>query len=155
MSAHAATVIWERGGANFADGKYSRAHRWQFDGGLEIAASASPSVVRAPLSVAAAVDPEEAFVASLASCHMLWFLSIAADRGFVVESYRDDALGMMSRNASGKMAITRVTLRPSVQFAGDRRPTDAEINGMHHAAHEECFIANSVTSEIVCEPVGI
>jgi organic hydroperoxide reductase OsmC/OhrA len=106
-----------------------------------------------PYSEARAVDPEEAFVASLSSCHMLWFLSIAAQRKFCVESYIDQAQGIMARNATGKMAMTRVTLRPQVVFVGDALPTDDEIAAMHHQAHDECFIANSVTSEVRCEPV--
>lgn len=105
------------------------------------------------MSVAAAVDPEEAFVASLSSCHMLWFLSIAAKRGFVVESYRDDAIGTMERDGSSKQAMTRVTLHPDVSFGQDQRPTPDEVMAMHHEAHEECYIARSVRTVIRCEPV--
>ena len=153
MSDYQATISWQRGSAPFTDNKYSRAHTWTFDGGIEVPASSSPSVVKAPYSNAQAVDPEEAFVASLSSCHMLWFLSIAAQRGFCVDRYVDAASGVMSRNAAGKLAMTRVTLRPDVAFAGERLPTREEIVAMHHAAHDECFIANSVTTEVVCEPV--
>ena len=153
MSVYLATISWQRGAAPFTDNKYSRAHTWTFDGGIEVPASSSPSVVKEPYSNAQAVDPEEAFVASLSSCHMLWFLSIAAQRGFCVDRYLDAASGVMSRNAAGKLAMTRVTLRPDVAFAGARLPTRAEIVAMHHAAHDECFIANSVTTDVACEPV--
>jgi organic hydroperoxide reductase OsmC/OhrA len=155
MAEYKATVVWSRDGAVFTDNRYSRGHRWLFDGGVEVPASSSPHVVPLPLSVAAAVDPEEAFVASLSSCHMLWFLSLAARRGLVVDSYRDEAVGVMSKDASGKPALTRVTLRPEVHFAGDRRPTADEVAALHHAAHEECFIARSVKTDVRCEPVGL
>ena len=154
MSEYKATVVWERGDAVFTDNRYSRGHRWQFDG-LEVPASSSPSVVPLPLSVAAAVDPEEAFVASLSSCHMLWFLSLAAQRKFVIDSYRDEAVGVLGKNESGKIAVTRVTLHPDVRFAGDRTPAPEEILAMHHEAHDKCFIAQSVKTDVRCEPVGI
>ena len=153
MSEYVVTVRWERGGERFIDNKYRRAHTWSFDGGIEIPGSSSPSVVPLPYSESRAVDPEEAFVASLSSCHMLWFLSIAAQRKFCVDSYVDEAQGIMARNAAGKMAMTQVTLRPQVAFGGERLPTDEEIAAMHHEAHDECFIANSVTTEVRCEPV--
>ena len=153
MAEHIAIVIWSRDGAAFTDNRYSRGHRWMFDGGVEVPASSSPHVVPLPLSVARAVDPEEAFVASLSSCHMLWFLSIAARRGFVVEAYRDEATGVMAKGSSGKLEMTRVTLHPSVQFSGEKRPAREEVAAMHHEAHEQCFIARSVKSEVSCEPV--
>ena len=153
MSEYVVTVRWERAGQRFTDNRYRRAHTWTFDGGIEVPGSSSPSVVPLPYSEPRAVDPEEAFVASLSSCHMLWFLSIAAQRKFCVESYVDEALGIMGRNAAGKMAMTRVTLRPEVVFVGDRMPSDDEIAAMHHEAHDECFIASSVTTEVRCEPV--
>lgn len=152
MHVHSATIRWERGEAPFTDNRYSRAHRWRFDGGAEVAASSSPHVVPVPMSDAAAVDPEEAFVASLASCHMLWFLSLAAARGFRVDRYQDAAEGVMGRNEAGRMAITRVTLRPAVAFSGERQPTPAELEALHHEAHERCYIANSVRTEVACEP---
>jgi organic hydroperoxide reductase OsmC/OhrA len=155
MSEHKAVVSWSRDGAAFTDNRYSRGHRWLFDGGVEVPASSSPEVVPLPLSVAAAVDPEEAFVASLSSCHMLWFLSITAKRGFLVESYRDEAVGLMAKDTSGKQAMTRVTLRPDVRFGGDRRPTADEAATMHHEAHEQCYISHSVKTEVLCEPVGV
>lgn len=154
MSEYVVTVRWVRAGQRFIDNKYRRAHTWLFDGGVEVQASSSPTVVPIPYSDARAVDPEEAFVASLSSCHMLWFLSIAAQRKFCVESYVDEALGLMGRNAAGKMAMTQVTLRPKVAFVGDRLPTNDEIAAMHHEAHDECFIANSVTTEVRCEPAA-
>jgi len=154
MAAHQATIVWNRNGQNFRDNKYSRGHVWQFDGGVEVPASSSPHVVPFPLSVVEAVDPEEAFVASLSSCHMLWFLSLAAKHGFVVDSYRDQAQGAMAKNAEGKLAITRVTLRPDVQFSGERLPSKEELDRLHHEAHEQCFIANSVKTEIHCDPIS-
>ena len=150
---HVATVEWLRpAGAAFTDQRYPRAHRWRFDGGAEVAASSSPHVVPPPFSDAAAVDPEEAFVAALASCHMLWFLSIAAARGHVVERYVDAAEGTLARRAEGRQAITVVTLRPRVAFAAPV-PSEAEQHAMHEQAHHECFLAASVRSEMRCEPV--
>jgi organic hydroperoxide reductase OsmC/OhrA len=153
MASYRAVIEWDRAGAVFTDHRYSRVHRWSFDEGIEVPASASPHVVPLPLSSAAAVDPEEAFIASLSSCHMLWFLSIAAKRGFVVDHYRDAAAGVMGKDANGKIAMTRVTLRPAVRFGGASQPTMEDVRAMHHTAHEECFIANSVKSEVRCEPV--
>lgn len=152
MAEYKAVIVWSRDGAAFTDKRYSRGHRWLFDGGVEVPASASPQLVPLPLSQHAAVDPEEAFVASLSSCHMLWFLSIAADHGFVVERYCDEAVGVLATDASGKLAMTRVTLRPGVTFGVDRRPTAVEEAEMHRQAHEQCFIARSVTSQVRCEP---
>ena len=154
MSEYKVTVHWSRQEAVFTDNRYSRGHTWQFDG-IEVPASSSPHVVPLPLSVAAAVDPEEAFVASLSSCHMLWFLSLAVGQKRVVESYRDEAIGVLAKDAAGKLAMTRVTLRPEVIFGGERQPSAAEIVALHHRAHEECFIANSVKTEVLCEPVGL
>lgn len=153
MSEYKAVVAWQRDGAKFTDNRYSRGHRWIFDGGVEVPASASPHVVPPPLSVEAAVDPEEALVASLSSCHMLFFLAFAAKRGFTVESYRDEAVGILEKNAEGRVAITRVTLRPDARFGGEKQPSVAEVDAMHHAAHAACYIANSVKSEVACEPV--
>lgn len=155
MSEYFAIIHWERNGEAFTDNRYSRSHTWTFDGGIEVPASSSPHVVPLPYSNPSAVDPEEAFVASLSSCHMLWFLSIAAKRGFRVDSYTDDAAGVMKKDESGRLAITRVTLRPRVTFSGDKLPTQAEIQAMHHEAHEQCFIANSVTTDVRCEPVMV
>jgi organic hydroperoxide reductase OsmC/OhrA len=150
MGEYRSVVVWNRNGAVFTDNRYSRGHLWQFDGGIEVPGSASPHVVPKPLSVAEAVDPEEAFVVSLSSCHMLWFLSIAAKRGFVVEKYRDEAIGVMAKNSAGKHAMTKVTLRPQIEFGGDRKPNKEDLEAMHHEAHEECFIANSVKTEVQC-----
>jgi organic hydroperoxide reductase OsmC/OhrA len=155
MSHYTATVLWQRKAAVFTDNKYSREHLWQFDGGIQVRASASPHVVPLPFSTVEAIDPEEAFVVSLASCHMLWFLSTAVKQGFVVDSYRDEAAGIMSKDADGKLAMTEVTLRPQVAFSGMRRPTKAQFEAMHHEAHEECFIANSVKTEVRCEPLDV
>ncbi|GIK24461.1 MAG: peroxiredoxin [Betaproteobacteria bacterium] len=153
MSTYSATLRWQRNGAAFTDQRYSRAHEWHFDGGAVVPGSSSPHTVPLPYSDASAVDPEEAFVAALSSCHLLWFLHLAAKAGFVVERYEDRADGVMARNAEGRLAMTLVTLRPNAAFAGDRQPTRAEVEVLHHAAHEECFIANSVKSEVRCEPV--
>ena len=152
MAQHTATVAWQRFDAAFTDNRYSRAHRWMFDGGATIPASSSPHVVPVPMSDPMGVDPEEAFVASLSSCHMLWFLSIAAGRGFVVDHYEDHAVGTMERDQSGRLAMTRVALRPSIAFSGARLPTDDELREMHDEAHHSCFIANSVKTEVVVEP---
>lgn len=152
MSDHIATIAWKRAeGEPFIDRKFSRAHEWKFDGGATVPGSSAPASVRVPYSDAAAVDPEEAFVASLSSCHMLWFLSIAAKRGFVVDSYTDAASGTLARDATGKTWMTRVLMRPQVRFSGTR-PSPEEFDKMHHEAHEECYIALSVKSEVVCEP---
>ena len=152
MPAYTVTICWRRGDQPFTDNRYSRGHTWSFDGGIDVPASSSPHVVPLPFSQANAVDPEEAFVASLSSCHMLWFLSIAAKRGFCVDSYVDNADGIMDKNELGRTAITRVTLRPKVAFAGVRLPAASEIESMHESAHNQCFIANSVTTDVQCKP---
>ena len=149
---HTATVTWERGDQAFLDNRYSRRHMIRFDGGVEVPGSSSPHVMKPPLSDPSAVDPEEMFVASLSSCHMLWFLSLAAKKRWRVERYEDQAEGVMEKNADGKVAITRVTLRPAVEFSGDKIPSREEIAQLHHEAHEECFIASSVKSDVRCEP---
>jgi len=153
MGEYTAVIQWKLADATFTDNRYSRQHLWRFDGGIEVPASSSPHVVPPPMSVVAAVDPEEAFVASLSSCHMLWFLSIAAKRGFVVESYRDEAIGVMARNSTGRMAMTLVTLRPAAEFGGEKLPTADDVVALHHEAHKQCFIANSVQTEVRCEPI--
>lgn len=152
-SDHCARILWQRDPAEaFVDNRYSRRHDWHFDGGAVVAGSSSPSVVRAPFSDPSAVDPEEALVASASSCHLLWFLSIAADAGFCVDRYEDEAIGHMGTDERGRAAITRILLRPRVGFSGERRPDAATLARLHHQAHESCFIANSLRSEIVCEP---
>ena len=151
---YGAEVQWQRAPHEaFTDNRYSRKHSLRFDGGTEVPGSSSPSVVPLPMSDAAAVDPEEAFVASIAACHMLWFLSLAAQQGHVVDSYRDAAVGVMTKNASGKLWISTVTLRPEVRFGGERQPSAEALLRLHHRAHEECFIANSVKSDVRCEPL--
>ncbi|WP_275096567.1 OsmC family protein [Sedimenticola hydrogenitrophicus] len=152
MSEYSARVTWQRGDANFLDNRYSRGHRWEFDGGLSVPASSSPQVVPVPLSVEANVDPEEAFIASLSSCHMLFFLSLAARQGFRVDSYVDDAVGVMGKDAAGRMAMLRVVLRPAIEFGGERQPTVAQLEALHHQSHDLCFIANSVKTEVAVEP---
>lgn len=153
MSEYTCEVIWERDGQDFLGNGYSRKHLLRFDGGIEVAGSSSPYVVPIPMSDAAAIDPEEAFVSSLSSCHMLWFLSIAAKRKFCVERYFDKAIGVMAKNIDGKLAMTVVTLKPEVAFSGEKLPTQDQINKMHHQAHEECFIANSVKTEVRLDPI--
>ena len=151
---YGAEVLWQRAANEaFTDSRYSRRHRLRFDGGAEVPGSSSPLSVPLPMSDASAVDPEEAFIASIAACHMLWFLALAAKQGHVVDSYRDAATGVMTKNESGKLWVSVVTLRPEVRFSGATPPSDAVQRQLHHRAHEECFIANSVKSEVRCEPV--
>lgn len=152
MSSFGAEVIWKcKEGETFTDRRYSRGHVWRFDGGIEVLASSSPHVVPLPYSVAENVDPEEAFVAALSSCHMLFFLHFASDAGLVIDHYCDAAIGKMEK-VDGKTMITKVTLRPDVRYGGTQPDADL-IAGLHHRAHEACFLANSVKSEIVVEPV--
>lgn len=154
MSDYTATIHWQRRADEaFSDNRYSRAHEWRFDGGVTVPASSSPHVVPLPYSVEANVDPEEAFVAALSSCHMLWFLGIAAKRRFTVESYEDVAVGRMEKDVDGRMAMTRVTLRPRVVFGGERHPSREQLESLHHQAHRECFIANSVKTDVITEIV--
>jgi organic hydroperoxide reductase OsmC/OhrA len=152
MSAHTATISWRRDGAQFTDNRYSRSHVWHFDGGAEVRASASPAIVPLPLSDPQRVDPEEAFVASLSSCHMLWFLSIAAQQGYCVDAYDDEAAGRMGPDADGRLAMLEVTLRPSVRFSGAAQPDAAQLDALHHEAHEQCFIARSVRATVRIAP---
>ena len=151
MSTYTATVRWSRtGDSDFTKGQYSRAHEWAFDGGVTVPASASPHIVPPPWSDPAGVDPEEAFIASLSSCHMLFLVDFARRGGFVVDSYTDEAEGILEKRADGKMAMTRVTLRPRMEW-GDPAPDEAAIADLHHRAHEACFIANSVKTEVTVE----
>jgi len=151
MSSYTATIRWSRKGAEgFAKGQYSRAHEWEFDGGVTVPASASPHVVPAPWSDAGGVDPEEAFVASLSSCHMLFFVDFARRAGLVVDDYVDEAEGAIEKRADGKFAMTRVTLHPRVTWGGNP-PDQAAIADLHHRAHDACFIANSVTTEVTVD----
>lgn len=151
MAICTAKVDWKPDSAMFSDHRYSRAHRWSFDGGIEVPASSSPGIVRPPLSEPAAVDPEEALVAALSSCHMLFFLDVAARRGFIVERYTDESEGRMGKNSEGKIAVTVVTLRPRIIFAGKRQPAPEELSDLHHHAHEACFISSSVRTEVRVE----
>jgi organic hydroperoxide reductase OsmC/OhrA len=145
-------VTWKRGADElFTDNKYSRGHQWSFDGGVTVPGSSSPHSVRLPYSRADAVDPEEALVAALSSCHMLTFLYIAAKAGYVVDSYDDDAVGVMTKNDRGKLFVSKVALRPRIAFSGAKQPNATELDALHHHAHEECFIANSVLTEVVIE----
>jgi len=151
MSKHFATIRWFASpGEDFAKGQYSRAHSWNFDGLTNVAASASPHIVPMPWANPDAVDPEEAFVASVASCHMLFFLDFARRAGHVITGYDDEADGEMHQGSDGRTRITRITLRPKIVFGGEA-PDEAAIDELHHKAHEACFIANSITSEIVIE----
>jgi organic hydroperoxide reductase OsmC/OhrA len=148
MAEHKAVIRWTHTGAEFSSGRFSREHTWTFDGGLTIPASPSPAVVRPPYSNPANVDPEEAFVASIASCHMLTFLYIASKNGFDVASYTDEAVGTMTKNAQGIPWVNLVTLSPRVVYSGGKQPSAAEERSMHERAHHDCFISNSVRSEI-------
>jgi organic hydroperoxide reductase OsmC/OhrA len=148
MSEHKATVSWSFSGDDFSKGKFSRAHTWTFDGGLTVPASAAPNVVPAPYSVAANIDPEEAFVASLASCHMLTFLFVAYRKGFTVERYDDDAVGKMTKNAEGELWVSEVVLSPRITYAKDKQPSYEDETQLHDGAHLHCFIANSVKTKI-------
>lgn len=155
MSEYYAEVKWLRGNEEtYIDNKYSRSHLWKFDGGITVQASSSPHVVPLPYSVEANVDPEEAFVASLSSCHMLFFLSIAAKRKFTIDEYVDNAVGIMEEGEDKKILMTKVTLRPKVTFSGNKQPTMEQIEKMHHQSHEQCFIANSVKTEVVTEMIA-
>jgi len=154
MSTYTATIRWNRKAepGDFAKGRYSRAHEWSFDGGVSVPASPSPHIVPEPWNRFDAVDPEEAFVASLSSCHMLFFVDFARRAGLVVASYVDEAEGVLEKRDDGKMAMTRVTLRPRVEWGGDA-PSEEQVADLHHRAHAACFIANSVTSEVTVEPL--
>lgn len=153
MHKYEATISWQRGEQKFSDNRYSRAHEWVFDGGAHVPASSSPLSVPVPMSVAANVDPEEALVAATSSCHMLFFLGFAAKAGFVVDSYLDQPVGIMEKNAEGKVAITRITLRPAIVFSGAQQPNAAQLATLHHEAHAKCYIANSIKAEVVVEAV--
>lgn len=152
MSEHYASVKWtRRDDEEYIDNKYSRGHVWDFDGGVSVPASSSPHVVPLPFSVEASVDPEEAFVAALSSCHMLFFLAIAAKKQYIVDSYIDHAVGLMGKDESGRVSMTKVTLRPHVIFSGNQIPSKDDLEQIHHQSHEQCFIANSVKTEVVTE----
>jgi organic hydroperoxide reductase OsmC/OhrA len=152
MSEHKAIIKWTHSQGDFLKGTYSREHTWTFDGGATIPASPSPSAVRPPFSNPAHVDPEEAFVASISSCHMLTYLYVAARKGFELESYEDEAVGLMTKNERGIPWVSSVVLRPRIVYRGGKTPTPDEAAALHHAAHEQCFIANSVKTEIKVEP---
>ncbi|MEX0661841.1 MAG: OsmC family protein [Balneolaceae bacterium] len=151
MSTYSATIIWKRDNQPFIDNQYKRVHKWEFDGGETVRASSSPNVVPAPLSDPSAVDPEEAFIASISSCHMLWFLSIAAKRGFVADHYSDTSEGILAKDSNGRLSITEVTLRPHVIYDKNSSPEEKINIKMHQQAHKKCFIANSVKTEIKVE----
>jgi organic hydroperoxide reductase OsmC/OhrA len=148
MSEHKATIRWTPSQGDFLKGTYSREHTWTFDGGMTVQASSSPAAVRVPFSNPANVDPEEAFVASLSSCHMLTYLYVASRKGFEVSSYEDEAVGVMTKNERGVPWVSTVTLHPRITYAGSKAPSPEEVNQMHHAAHEGCFIANSVKTDV-------
>jgi organic hydroperoxide reductase OsmC/OhrA len=151
MSEHKATIRWTHTSGEFLKGRYTREHTWSFDGGVTVPASASPSNVPKPYANEAGVDPEEAFVASLSSCHMLTFLFLAMKAGFEVASYEDEAVGTMTKNDKGLQWVSSVMLKPRIVYAGDRRPSAEDESRLHHGAHEQCFIANSVKTEITVQ----
>jgi organic hydroperoxide reductase OsmC/OhrA len=152
MSKHIAKINWSRAGAVFSDAKYPRAHLISFDGGVSIAGSSAPESVRPPLSKVDAADPEELLVAAVASCHMLWFLDYARKAGFIVNSYEDNPHGRLAKDDDGIIRITLVTLVPKVEFEGIA-PAHAELEELHHKAHDICFIANSLRCPVIVEPV--
>jgi organic hydroperoxide reductase OsmC/OhrA len=149
MSEHKAIISWKRTSPDFLKGRYSREHTWSFDGGLIVPASPSPSVVPAPYSNPAHVDPEEAFVAAISSCHMLTYLYLACQEGFQVDSYQDEAAGVMTKNERGVPWVSTVTLHPRIAYSGGKLPAPADEERLHHQAHEQCFIANSIKTEVV------
>jgi organic hydroperoxide reductase OsmC/OhrA len=151
MTEYKATISWKRSGPDFLQGKYSREHTWSFDGGVTVPASASPHNVPLPYSNPANVDPEEAFVAAISSCHMLTYVFLAYREGFQVDSYHDEAIGVVTKNEHGVPWVSQVTLRPKVAYSGARQPTPAEVDRLHHMAHEQCYIANSVKTRITVE----
>lgn len=152
MSEHRAVINWKRTSEEFLKGKYSREHTWSFDGGATVPASPSPSVVPAPYSNPAHVDPEEAFVAAISSCHMLTYLHVASKQGFQVDNYRDEAVGVVTKNEKGVLWVSQVTLKPKITYSGQKMPTAAEEEDrLHHLAHEQCFIANSIKTEVRVE----
>jgi len=148
MSEHKAIIDWKRTSPDFLKGKYSREHTWTFDGGVTVPASPSPSVVPLPYSNPANVDPEEAFVAAVSSCHMLVYLMVAYQHGFQVDSYKDEAVGVMTKNEKGVLWISAVTLNPQIGYSGEKLPTPADEERMHHLAHDQCFIANSIKTRV-------
>jgi organic hydroperoxide reductase OsmC/OhrA len=148
MAQHKAKIEWKCTTTEFRLGKYTREHTWSFDGGLNVAASAAPAVVPAPYSNPANVDPEEAFVASISSCHMLTFLHVARLAGFQVESYEDEAVGEMAKNDRGVAWVAVVTLNPKIVYSGDKKPSHEQEAQLHHKAHDGCFISQSVKTEI-------
>ncbi len=152
MAEHKAIIRWNRSAPDFLKGKYSREHTWTFDGGLTVPASSAPAVVPVPYSNPACVDPEEAYVASVSSCHMLTFLYLAGRQGFEVNSYEDQAIGRMAKDARGVPWVGSITLRPKIEYGGDKRPTPDEEHQLHHLAHEQCFVANSIKTEVTVEP---
>jgi organic hydroperoxide reductase OsmC/OhrA len=151
MSKHTATLSWTRAGPDFLKGQYSREHTWRFDGGLVVPASPSPSHVPAPYSNPASIDPEEAFVASISSCHMLTYVFLASRHGFQVDTYQDEAIGVTTKNEKGIPWVSSVRLHPRVTYSGERLPSAAEVEKLHHLAHEQCYIANSVKTQVTVE----
>ena len=155
MSEHKATIRWKHTRGEFLKGRYSREHTWTFDGGVTVPASSSPSTVPPPYTNPAGVDPEEAFVAAVASCHMLTYLFLAYKQGFQVDSYDDEAVGVMTKNEKGVFWVSAVTLRPKIVYSGEKLPASADVERLHHEAHQQCFIANSIKTEVRIEGVHV
>jgi organic hydroperoxide reductase OsmC/OhrA len=151
MSEYKATIKWTRNSPDFLKGKYSREHTWTFDGGVTVPASSSPSVVPVPYSNPSNVDPEEAFIAALSSCHMLVYLFLAQRQGFQVDAYEDEATGVVTKGETGAMWVSAVTLHPKITYSGEKLPTPADEERLHEMAHKQCFIANSVKSEVTVQ----
>lgn len=152
MSTHTATIRWKNNGPDFLSRRYSREHTLYFDGGATMPGSPSPQIVPAPWSNPAGIDPEEMFVASVSSCHMLWFLHVACDAGFLPEMYDDAAAGIMTKNERGMLWISQITLRPLIIWGGDKQPSATEVAHLHHLAHEQCFIASSIRTDVTVQP---
>lgn len=153
MSQHLASIVWQRGEQVFSDNQYSRAHEWQFDGGLRVPASSAPSSVPLPMSVAENVDPEEAVVAALASCHMLFFLAFACKKGYIVDHYEDHPVGTMEKNERNRLYLANIVLQPKVTFSGDNQPDQEAIIALHELSHDHCYIANSLKATVTIQPV--
>ncbi|WP_394780508.1 OsmC family protein [Undibacterium sp.] len=151
MHHYTALIEWQRGGQPFNDNRYSRGHDWKFDGGAVVPGSSSPLSVPLPMSIESSVDPEEALVAAASSCHMLVFLWLACKQGYTVDSYSDQAVGTMTRNTKGKFAFTLITLRPHIVFSGAVQPSPEQLDELHHQAHDDCYIANTLACDIVVE----
>lgn len=147
MSQHLAKISWKRQTKDFAYDTYNRTHTWAFDDGTSLTASAAPEFNGGSIGV----DPEEALVSATASCHMLTFLAIASKKGYVVDTYSDQAIGSLEKIGSGQLAVTKILLSPKVTFSGEKIPSDDQLASLHESAHRNCFIANSIKAEVTIQ----